>query len=162
MSAARLQRAVRRGVKQVVDRFVIQQAGGIVVRRGRFGPEILLVTTRRSRKRWVLPKGTIKRAESARQAAAREVLEETGLRARVVSKLGLARYPTRDGLVQVQYFLMERPRSGQDAGEGRETLWCAIEDAIARLTYASARRVLLEAYPRITTRLARDGARHAS
>ena len=144
---------LRRRLDAVVDRVVIRQAGGIVVRRGRYGPEVLLVTARRSRKRWVLPKGSVKRGEKAATAALREVREEAGVRGRVVGPARTATYPTRDGIVRVQYFIIEYTKNGADAGEQRDLAWCALEDAIARLTYASARRVLLEAYPRIVTHL---------
>lgn len=146
--------SLRRRIDAVIDRIVIRQAGGIVVRRGRYGPEVLLVTARRSRKRWVLPKGSVKRGEKATTAALREVREEAGVRGRVVGPAGTATYPTRDGIVHVQYFIVEYAKNGADAGEERDLLWCALEDAIARLTYASARRVLLEAYPRIAAHLA--------
>src|SRR5437660_990176 len=126
----------------------IRQAGGVVVRRGAHGPEILIVTARRNRKRWVLPKGTIKRGESARAAALREVKEEAGVRGTIVGRAGKSLYGTRAGSVLIEYFVIRYRRPAEGA-EDRGLAWCAPEDAIARLSYASARRVVLEAAPTI-------------
>lgn len=137
----------------------LRQAGGIVVRNGDGGPRVLLVTARRNRKRWVFPKGTVKRREEPEDAAVREVWEEAGVKAKMVGPAGVARHSTRGGRVTVEYFLLSHVRQDDDGGEKeREVRWCAIEDAMAMLSYASARRILLEAYPEILRRQAKKRA----
>lgn len=125
-------------------------AGGIVFRRARSGPEVLVVTARRRRKRWVLPKGRVNRGEAPRTAALRECREEGGVTGRVIEPAGVAEYGTKSGRVRVEYFIVEFTRTVDQEERERGSRWCPVEDAIALLTYASARRVLLEAHPRLT------------
>ena len=127
----------------------VLQAGGIVVRRDNGKPKVLIVTAKRRRNRWVLPKGTLEKGERPKDAALREVREEAGVTGRVIAPAGTVQYTTRHGRTRVDYFLIEYKRPLASGGEGRETQWCAIEDAIQKLTYASARKVLLEAHPAI-------------
>jgi 8-oxo-dGTP pyrophosphatase MutT (NUDIX family) len=128
----------------------ILHAGGIVFRRVRGRPEVLIVTARKRRKRWVLPKGRVKRGEKARVAAVRECREEAGVTGRVVELAGAAEYGTKAGRIRVEYYIIEFARSVDHEEDDRDHQWCAVEDAIALLTYASARRVLLEAHPRLS------------
>lgn len=137
----------------------IVQAGGIVFRSGRSGVRILVVSARRNTSRWVLPKGSVKRGEDPADAALREVLEEAGVRGRVVGPAGEAEYDTEDGRVRIHYFLIRFTREDESAGEEREVRWCAMEDAISLLTYASARRAVLETYPTVLRHVARAAAR---
>ena len=133
-------------------------AGGIVFRRRQGRPEVLIVTARKRRKRWVLPKGGVKPGEKPRAAAIRECREEAGVTGRVVELAGVAEYGTKAGRVRVEYFIIEFTREVEHAEDERDYQWCAVEDAIAQLTYASARRVLLEAHPRLSA-LARQRSR---
>ena len=71
-------------------------AGGVVFRVGEEGVEIVLVS-RRSPVLFALPKGKVDPGESLEQAALREVLEETGLQARIVEPLGEVRYWFTEG-----------------------------------------------------------------
>ncbi|MGZ4151572.1 MAG: NUDIX domain-containing protein, partial [Actinomycetota bacterium] len=63
-------------------------------RRGDDGVEIALASrrTRRGQLAWGLPKGGIEENEDNRQAAVREVREETGLEAEIEDDLGEIRY----------------------------------------------------------------------
>ena len=126
----------------------IRQAGAIVFRGGADELRVLVISARRNRKRWVLPKGTVKRSEAPADAALRELWEEAGIRGRVVGRVGTAAYQTADGRVECDYFLIRYTRQYEGEGEGREQRWCAVEDAISLLTYATARRAVLEAYPK--------------
>lgn len=134
----------------VLRRPVITQAGGIVVRRDKGEALVLIVTARRRRKRWVLPKGTVKRGESPKIAALREVKEEAGVSGKVLGLAGTAEYSTRTGRTRVDYYLIEYTRpTAKGPDEKRDVKWCSVEDAIQKLTYASARRVLLAANAKI-------------
>eukprot|EP01035_Chromulina_nebulosa_P004974 gene4974-6750_t len=55
---------------------IVIAAGGIVVRRG--ASPLIAVVQMRKREDWVLPKGKLDDGETPRDAAEREVLEETG------------------------------------------------------------------------------------
>jgi len=76
-------------------------AGGLVVR----GDEILMIRDRFSR--WTFPKGHIEGDETEAQAAIREVVEETGVRAAVDFEVGQMRYALPNGNEkQVTYYRM--------------------------------------------------------
>ena len=67
-------------------------AGGVVVRPGAEGYEVLLIGRKRYGD-WSLPKGHLEPGETEEQAALREVEEETGVVGRIVAPLGVIRYP---------------------------------------------------------------------
>jgi 8-oxo-dGTP pyrophosphatase MutT (NUDIX family) len=64
-----------------------ESAGGVVFD-ARRRIAIVLQRNREGRLRWTLPKGKLEPGETPGQAARREVLEETGLRTRIVGRLG--------------------------------------------------------------------------
>src|SRR5688572_4888537 len=88
-------------------RKVEQHAGGIVFRRQRGRPQVLIVTAKRSRKRWVLPKGRVRDGERVRVAALREVREEAGVTGRVLEHAGTVAYSARRTRIHVEYYLIE-------------------------------------------------------
>lgn len=155
---ARLMAWIEQIARSMARSRVQLHAGGIVYRKNGRKPVVLIVTARGSRRRWVLPKGRVKRGESSSAAALREVKEEAGVAGRVREVAGIAEYRQKARRVRVEYHLIEytRPiRRPADEDEERKVHWCAVEDAIGALTYASARRILLEAHPRIVELLRR-------
>jgi 8-oxo-dGTP diphosphatase len=82
----------------------ILAAGGIVLR-GNVRPRIAVVRMRRE-KSWVLPKGKLLRREHPRDAAKREVLEETGYNVSVHDFLGSMAYAAEGKIKIVQFWLM--------------------------------------------------------
>ena len=83
--------------------------GGIVVYRGKF---LLLYKNFKNRyEGWVLPKGTVEEGETHEQTALREVKEESGADAEIVSYLGVNTYTfaVPEGIVKkdVHWFLMK-------------------------------------------------------
>jgi 8-oxo-dGTP pyrophosphatase MutT (NUDIX family) len=146
-----VKRAVRRTAQRIgrmLGLVGVRQAGGVVYRidkRGRL--QVLLVTSRRSRKRWVLPKGTIKRGETADDAALREVREESGVRGKIGAHVATVRFTNRRERVVVDYFLIRFRSSDRDVSEPRDVAWCSVKKAVAKLTNPSARRALVAAGP---------------
>jgi len=82
----------------------ILAAGGIVLR-GNAKPRFAVVRLRRE-KAWVLPKGKLMRREHPRDAAKREVLEETGYDVSVHKFLGSMSYAVEGKIKIVQFWLM--------------------------------------------------------
>jgi 8-oxo-dGTP diphosphatase len=82
----------------------ILAAGGIVLR-GNARPRFAIVRMRRE-KSWVLPKGKLLPREHPRDAAKREVLEETGHDVSVHKFLGSMAYPVAGRIKIVQFWLM--------------------------------------------------------
>ncbi len=115
----------------------VRAAGGIVRRAGTRGVEILVVHRPRYDD-WSLPKGKLDAGESFEDAAIREVLEETGVRARLGEELEPVRY--RDGKGRdklVRYWVMDVRDEGAFApnDEVDEIRWIAPAEAQERLSY---------------------------
>ena len=91
----------------------IMAAGGIVLR-GNVRPRFAVVRLRRE-KAWVLPKGKLQPREHPRDAARREVLEETGHEVTVHEFLGSMSYVVEGKLKIVQFWLMRA--TGAPVGE---------------------------------------------
>jgi 8-oxo-dGTP pyrophosphatase MutT (NUDIX family) len=126
-------------------------AGGVVLR----GDDVLvIVPTRRAADGnavLALPKGHVDPGETPAQAAAREVREEGGVDAELVSELGDVRYVyMRDGrrvLKRVTYFAF-RYRGGDVADhddEVEEARWMPAEQAALDLSYQGDREMVARA-----------------
>jgi 8-oxo-dGTP pyrophosphatase MutT (NUDIX family) len=133
-----------------------RSAGGVVVRDGEV---LVIVPTRRAAdgaRVLALPKGHIDPGENARQAAEREVREETGTVAELLGRLGEVRYwYRRDGrtiLKSVVFFLFAyRSGSLEDHDdEVEEVRWMPLSEAVEALSYKGEREMIalaLEAGP---------------
>jgi len=129
-------------------------AGGVLARRMRGRWWFAAVRPRRdegARPVWALPKGQIDAGEGASETAVREVREETGIDARVVSRLGDVRYVyTWEGerIFKVVSFFLLRPVRGRlgdlPAGmelEIAEARWLPLAEASRRLSYHGEREL---------------------
>ena len=91
---------------------VIRAAGGVPVRPGEYGLEVLVVHRPRYDD-WTFPKGKADRNESDEACALREVEEETGLRCELLEELPATRYrDSQNRPKRVRYWLM-RPVAGE-------------------------------------------------
>ena len=100
---------------------------------------------------WALPKGIIDPGEKPEETALREVAEETGVEARLVTKLGDVRYVyTWDGervfkVVSFYLFRYRRGRLGEIAPEQKievaDARWFPLEDAPRVLAYKGEREM---------------------
>ncbi|CCD99117.1 NUDIX domain-containing protein [Bradyrhizobium sp. STM 3809] len=112
----------------------IMAAGGIVLRREQ--PPRIAVVRLRKRDEWVLPKGKLDDGETPRDAAKREVLEETGHKVTVHEFLGTLVHDTGTRAKVVHYWRMEA------AGEASQPLmddvravdWLPLDAAVERLS----------------------------
>lgn len=125
----------------------ILAAGGIVLR-GKTRPRIAIVRLRRE-KAWVLPKGKLMPREELRDAAVREVLEETGHEVSVHEFLGSMSYAIDDKVKIVQFWLMRA--EGQPvrdlSGDVKEVKWLPLAQAIETLTRAHEKVFLTHVGP---------------
>jgi 8-oxo-dGTP pyrophosphatase MutT (NUDIX family) len=128
-------------------------AGGVVIRRTPDGVEVALAA-RRTRKgdlAWGLPKGLVEPGEEPEEAAVREVQEETGLQATILSPLGEISYWYVWGDERVRkrvVFLLMEATGGdvsQHDHEMEEVRWFPLADAPRRATYPTERGVLRRA-----------------
>jgi len=116
-------------------------AGGVVVRYRKRVAEFLVVTAHPEGEEWVLPKGHIDPGETARDAAAREVREESGASASIVRSLGVWGLGVCGESVQVEFFLMRLLAEGP-GGEGRRRKWLTEEEAMRALGFPESRAVV--------------------
>ena len=136
-------------------------AGGVVVRVVRGRPMLGAIRPQgKPEGVWALPKGNIDPGESPADTAIREVLEETGVEARLVEKLGDVRYVyTRRGGVRVfkvvSFFLLRatRGRIGDiDKAmqvEVAEARWLPLDEAPRLLAYGGEREMAAKARDRL-------------
>jgi 8-oxo-dGTP diphosphatase len=112
----------------------ILAAGGIVLR-GKAKPRIAVVRMRRD-KSWALPKGKLLPREHARDAAKREVLEETGHNVSVHEFLGSMAYPAEGKIKIVQFWLMRAGRSPvrELTDDVKAVKWLPLKQAIDTLS----------------------------
>ena len=112
-------------------------AGGIVIRR-LGGAEQILVVHRPRYDDWSLPKGKLDEGETLRDAALREVLEETGLACRAGAPAGEARYADAQGRAKAALYFEMTAESGrfEPNDEVDEVRWLAPEAAADLLSYA--------------------------
>lgn len=120
--------------------------GGVILENNK----VLLVQVKsmKGRKIWTFPKGHIEQGETPRQAALREVLEETGYKAAIVKPLLKVRYAfTLKGRYVkkvVQWYLMKKlGRIGKhDPSEILTINWVSINKAKEMVEYPSDKRLL--------------------
>ncbi|KYG24112.1 NUDIX hydrolase [Bradyrhizobium sp. AT1] len=125
----------------------VMAAGGIVLRRG--APPLIAVVRQRKRNEWVLPKGKLDDGETPKQAAHREVLEETGHDVAIHEFLGTLVYQSGGRSKVVHFWRMEA-----EGGPVRKLMndikavdWLTLEDAIARLSREYERAFLTQTGP---------------
>ncbi len=152
---------------------VIRAAGGVLSRNTGDAERLALVHRPRYDD-WTLPKGKLKRGEHALEGACREVLEETGVRPAVRTRLTTVSYPVQvngpagggSGLAEkvVDYWTMTPTETlGFTPGsEIDQVAWLPVDEARKRLSYDHDREVvdLFVELPRVTGVVI--VARHAS
>ena len=117
-------------------------AGGIVLRQA--ATPLVAIVRLRKRNEWVLPKGKLDRGETPRDAAEREVNEETGHDVAVHEFLGTLVYESRGGSKVVHFWRME---AGAEPvrklmRDVKAVEWLPLADAVERLSRGYERAFL--------------------
>jgi len=126
----------------------VQAAGGIVLRQAK--QPLIAVVRLRKRNEWVLPKGKLDDGETPREAAEREVNEETGHDVIVHEFLGTLVYESGGRSKVVHYWRMEADGDQvyELMADIREVDWLPLEVALVRLSRAYERVFLENVGPR--------------
>ena len=130
------------------------QCAALPWRRGRHGVEVLLITSRETR-RWVIPRGGRKGREPPSKAAAREAFEEAGVKGRIRRvPLGVYEYDKRLPTGRVQRVLVtvyplsvKRELRLWPEKQERERLWIPPTAAAQLVDEPDLRRLLEQFEP---------------
>ena len=134
-----------------------QSAGVVIFRLENKEPRYLLLqypTSKRAKKEyWDFPKGHLEKGETKKQAAAREVAEETGLR-RITFVPGFEeniqyyfRVQGKTIFKTVVFFLaLTKKKEVKISFEHKGFVWLSFEKAMKKLKFANARRILKTAH----------------
>jgi 8-oxo-dGTP pyrophosphatase MutT (NUDIX family) len=132
-------------------------AGGVLVKQIQGRPHLAAIRPQgKPEGLWALPKGNLDPGESPADTAVREVWEETGVRGRLVEKLGDVKYTyTRRNGVRVfkivSFYLLTagRGRIGEIEERMRievaEARWLPLEEAPRLLAYGGERQMAQKA-----------------
>lgn len=121
----------------------VRAAGGIIVKPAKKGPKVLLIH-RPDYNDWSFPKGKLDPGEKFKEAALREVKEETGFRCKAHKpSLPSLEYEDRNGRSkEVRYWLMTVLSGTFEPNDEVDMIawvrWDKVED---RLTYSKDRRL---------------------
>ena len=132
-------------------------SGGVVYRQEGDRVDVALISVKDGSV-WTLPKGLVDKGESLKDAALREVREETGLQCRVHREIGASSYwyyirsDNAKCRKTVRYFLMECVGGNirEHDSEVDRVCWFSIDQAVSALTYKGDREILKKAGPIIT------------
>ena len=140
-----------------------QSAGAVIFRIDNKEPHYLLLhypTSKMAKKEyWDFPKGHLEKGETKKQAAAREVAEETGLR-RITFVPGFEeniqyyfRVQGKTIFKTVVFFLaLTKKKEVKISFEHKGFVWLPFEKAMKKLKFANARRILRTAHRFLKTK----------
>ena len=128
-------------MREQPDYYYIQSAV-IPFRRITNDVEMLMITSRK-KKRWIIPKGIVESPLSPVDSAAKEALEEGGIRGNIYSKaIGNYTYEKWGGTCMAAVFVMEVTEVLEFWDEDfRDREWIGLSSAIVRIQEAELKKI---------------------
>jgi 8-oxo-dGTP pyrophosphatase MutT (NUDIX family) len=145
--AEELRRVVRWAKSHIKAMFTNKNQSGIIPYRimdDQF--EVLLVTSKTNR-RWIFPKGAIRRGSSSKASAIMEALEEAGIEGKTEDQgLGFYEYLNAGVPYSVEYYAMEVQSIHKNWPEMtlRERKWFRIEQAATVVEYEHIKQIIVD------------------
>jgi len=136
-------------VDRAASRVPVVQYGALPWRRTPDGLQILLITTRNTR-RWIVPKGWPEAGRSPQECAAQEAFEEAGVSGAVAKEaIGVFNYKKqlKSGQMincQIRIYAMEvsAVAAGWPEKNARRTKWCQLAEALTLVDDPGLRRII--------------------
>jgi 8-oxo-dGTP diphosphatase len=147
-SGSRVHGATEPAAEPATSPGLIRAAGGVVWRR----QEVAIIHRSRYGD-WSLPKGKVRKGESLRNAALREVEEETGCEASIRDLAGVTRYEVKGVPKVVVFWNMALAREGpfRPDEEVDRLEWLAPDKALATLDHPAEKDLLARQVPGVQT-----------
>ena len=125
----------------------LTHAGGVVVTSRDGVLKYLVAQPSDGADKWILPKGKIEAGEDPRDAALREVAEETGVRARLMRPLPIIEFEVNGKPVRAKFYLMELIFEGTSIEKKveRQTDWLSFDEAMAARLPKEAKKLVVVA-----------------
>jgi len=134
------------------QRIKLAQSAALGYRRTKSGPQMMLVTSKGTR-RWVLPKGGIKPGQESHEAAAEEAFEEAGITGRITRNcIGIYGYQKanhkRGAYCTVRVHAMKVTAQLPDWPERKERRreWVAFDVAASRVKEKELKKIIRSFY----------------
>ncbi len=132
-------------------------SGGVIYRKHNSSFEIALVAVKNG-KVWCLPKGMVDRGEKPAETAIREVSEETGLKGKIIEKLGEISYwyylkeEKAKCRKTVHFFLLEYESGdiSKHDWEVDKVAWFKIDDALKIAAHKNEKEIIEKAKEKLT------------
>jgi 8-oxo-dGTP diphosphatase len=136
-------------------------SGGVIFRAsGNDSIEIALVAVKNG-SIWCLPKGIVEKGEIPEETSVREVREETGLRGRVIGKIGSISYwyfikeENAKCRKTVHFYLLEYVggTTSDHNWEVDDAVWFSLDDAVKKVSYKGDRDIVRKAKEMLLERI---------
>lgn len=144
-----------KGESDLMNLPIEERAGGIVFRKVDQNIEYLLVTSNSNKNRWIFPAGHIEKGEKPEEAALREVAEEAGVEAKIISNLdGFQYFWYRDNkklIIDTNLFLMEFIKTVEVNPEGRRVKFFGLAEILTLNIWEESKAFIEKAQQLIET-----------